>query len=363
MTKNAGLGPVVSTLLNTFKVAQVTYVDYTVTSDFGLGPIILSLASFDAKDVGLLSSGPMSMNDFKVKAMGTDAFTMQSISGKKMSIPDAISPMLKFGDNPYLLQTQAPAILIEKLKKEPMVIEGLALKGLHIGNGLIPEPVTLDSFTFDMNIGADAMLFKTSVSNLVLPPSVMKQMDSEFASFAAVYGKPLNLSGLFDFNLTRKGDSAGFTVSGNFSDASLGNGQGKGEFSFPVPGTATAMEAMPGADDPLLHSVTLNLKDTGFLPVFFDSVYAYESRYGFEDEHINSGADMRRDAAEECFKGAKDASSQEEAALATGFGNFIQKGGSLNITVTTAKPLPISTLEYVEELPKGALTVVVEHSE
>ena len=206
------------------------------------------------------------------------------------------------------------------------------------------------------------MLLKSSLNNLVLPPSVLKQMGSEFAAFGTAYGKALDISGMVDFNLERKGDTVGFTVSGSLSDKNLGNGQGKVEFSYPMQGASTAMEAMPMAD-PALHGFSLNLKDTGFLPLFFDSAYAYESRYGMEEDDVKSGADMRRAAADELYAGARDATSREEASLATGFGDFIQKGGALNISVTAPKPVPLSALENMEDMPAGTLNVVVERTE
>lgn len=346
--------------LASLQIGHLAYVDYVVSMDFGMSPLVISIASVEGKDVGLLKCGPMSLNDTKAKFMGKDVFSLQNMSVSRVSVPDFFTPLLAFEDNPYMMQMQMPGILQQKFSQEPMIMEGFVLKGLYVG-GFIDTPVTMESFSMDLNIGGDAIIIKSATNSLVLPPLVLEQMGSEWRSFAKVYGKALDLSGMMDLQFVMNGDTVNIAFTGEGSDKNLGNGQADWVLSLPAAGAKTIFDAM-GRATPFIHSASLHLVDTGMLAAMFDASYDYESRWGTE-EGINSGADMRRMAAEECFEEAREAGTKEHAAVLNGFGTFLQKGGTLDIKVTTSKPVSMEVMDEPELLNAGDITVTVENKQ
>ncbi len=97
-------------LLN-FTAKEASLAGYDVSMDVGLGtPVRLTLDSMQAKDMGMLKSGPSTASNLKFSAMGKDILTVGSLSSEYMAIPDILTPLRSIPARP-----QDPQAELEKL--------------------------------------------------------------------------------------------------------------------------------------------------------------------------------------------------------------------------------------------------------
>jgi len=342
-------------ILATFSSGPARMQDYVVTSHTVLGPITISMASWEAQESTLLTSKNAVSKNLRLTAFGTDVFSLDRMSSASLKVPNILAPLVEFMETEDLDALNAQ--ILEKLRQEPLEWRGVVLEGFHF-QFMLPEPITVSKLSMDLEASADRLASKKDIQGLILPPSVYGSMSLEAALFSDFYGKALDIDLSKDVVLTQKsGTPVEIMINNLFiRDKNLASAQLKANLMH-TGDIQHVYGVFDSAGDIVLKNAELVLEDKNLVATFLEAeLKAPLDREG-DGDHV-SVADLREQVAQSIaalFAGE----GEDYTALGEGLVKLIMAPGRL--TITAAPETPVSLVNLADDIVK-ALRLKVEYT-
>ena len=342
--------PQIIAALKTLHMDSISAVDYVSRVDMGLPtPMTSSIGSYEIKDFNLLSCGPTVWKDFKVSAMNMDIIKIGGMTMQRVVVPDVFTPLAALssdGKPVEEMDDKFAALMLDALKKEPLVIKGFSMTDMAI-QALGPDPLTLKNLSLDLELSGDKLAVKKSFADLVIPPAYYKNADEVGGLLALAYGKPLNLSGRVDFDGARKNDRLDCRLAGGeLSEKEFGAVKLEADIFASAPGADSLEKILKASPEWLLTKASLSLEDRKVAEYAFAAQYEMVKQFG-DQSPFKSVDDVRANAVQQLQAQAAGAPNPDARAVLEGLAKLVRQPGTLVISLNPATPQPVSELESI----------------
>ncbi len=280
---NASIADLVPSFM-TMKIGSTSAEGYR--ADFNMG-IISGTMLMDKCSTGsmtMLDYNDLTMENFKIVAMGAELFSIGKWNIKKVVLPDFITPYIKHLGTPEAANAAPMATpdafgddLAAAFKKTGLRMEGMLIENASL-RPLTNDPITLRKATVDLVITPDRISLKKEVDGFVIPPSVYGK-GFEGKALATLYGKPFDFSGAVDFEAVKEGAGGRMTLNTlRIADKNLGGGEFSAKGTFAE--SDKDVPAVPNAPDSVnLTGMTFSMKDSGMVDLIFACLAEEQKAY------------------------------------------------------------------------------------
>ncbi len=347
---NAPASQILGTLVQT-RVGQISVVGYGVAHEAGiLGSYGFTVESAEARDVSMLQCGETNWRGVGLSVLGSEKAHVGSLSLKRAQLPDVVTAILRSEESD--MSDEETFALLEK---EKLVIDHLVISDVRVAPTDEKDPLTVKSFTLDVDANLSNISVKKSMEEFVVPAAIYRQLDHKMELFADIYGKPLNFSGRSDVEVTHakgKGDIHIKTVS--FGDDSLGNATLSADLNFV--GHPDILKFFDKPVEVKLVKSQLSLQDKALIGLLFDVQYKEASEFETMPEGVTSKT-LRDVGALKIQNLAASYPTKELQNLIQACADFVRNSGTLSISLNPPAPVSVMDLNNAELLPEGTLGI------
>ena len=346
---------------------SVSISGYETRDDMGLPtPVVSTIESQQVKDFSLLTCGLTTWKNIKVSAMGQDMIKIETMGLQRMAIPDIFTPIVSAmpPDGRGLENMDAiigPALL-KKLEQESFVMQGFSIGNLSF-QAMLPESVTLKNFNLDLEFGAEKLVLKKSVEDLMIPPSYYRNADEVGALLAQTYGKPLNVSGRADLLGSQKNGRIDLRVKETgLTEKEFGSVKVDADLFASASGADSLEKLLQASPDWLLKNARLTFEDKKILELAFAAQYEMLKPFG-DQIPFKSAADVRANTAQQLQQEAAASPNPDTKAILEGVAKLAQQPGTLVISLNPDAPQPLANVfDAMEGSAPGAYKATAEYT-
>ncbi|MDL2316838.1 hypothetical protein LJC59_07155 [Desulfovibrio sp. OttesenSCG-928-A18] len=343
-------------VLSTFLLGSISVKGYALESQSIVGPIGFYIDSVDAKDMSMLTVRDLHWNKLRVSFGGSEVLTLGALRMGRVDMPDLNTPLLTAMEN-NVYDPLRP--LLGAMAKKPVIIEGMAMENLLVN---VPEAdvrMSMDKAVVNLTIDPSKVVFKGTMSKLVLPPVLYSEFSYDCKKFARAYGENLELSGSMDVAVNQKDGKGDIIIRDvTLSDSKLGSFKGEGELLFE--GEGGSLEAlMKRGGETFLKKCTLVLEDKAFANVIFGAILKEEQEYN-GDKAGMTVQELRRQTAGELLEELAERSERRRVSTdmrlnVEAFAKLIAEPGTLKLEYSPTRPINMDDLEDAGEDGQPAL--------
>ncbi len=329
----------------TMKADSSAMKNYRLDLNMGFISGTISMEKASTGAFSLFGCKDMSLDNFKAVFLGSEMFSLGKWTIKTVSFPDIISPAMKLYGPDMNVEADPAAVetyekdMADALKKNPIILQGMVMEDMKI-RPMTNDPLTLKKVSVDFEFSQDKITLKKDVEGFVVPPSVYGK-GFEGKALAAVYGKPIELSGAVDFEAVKEGAGGRVAVNAlRVTEKNLGSLAFTLKSAFPE--SDKDVPAGPADPDTLkLNGLTLTLKDTGALDLAYGLGAEEAKRY---DPNVSKES-VRAEIIQGLTMAGSAGGAQQK--IADAFIKFLNGSGTFSLSMAPSFPVTIDELQEV----------------
>jgi hypothetical protein len=351
-------------LLESFHVDHAVYKDYTVTMEHPfLGSFVAHIDSAEARDMGLLKTGPASMDNWTLKVLDREVFSMRRLSLDQLRFPNIFS---LFDREPE--DIPSPEEVLDLLAKSPFIMKGLSFQDIKVRPPL-EEVISLGGLNLDFAFLPTEISLALSLDSFSCPARLPYEAAGLWRLVPAdLLEGALVFSGKLGGALKLEGEQMNLTFSNAAEIKDLGSVSASADLAL---GKAASflefLNPLQRADlDVQARSLTFSLRDSGFLKTYAKHQFLLSQSEGATGEHAGEFAEpgdvlrqMARDLSQEL---EENPVSSAFPTWVPSMAAFLEQSGSLTFTLRADPPLPLGDdfPSDPHDLPAG-VTLTLEH--
>jgi len=317
-----------------FSIGHAQASGYSNEADSIVGPMTMSMESFNARNMSLLSTGESAWTDIRITVVGTEFLSIGRMGLANCSVPNFFAPLFEAQENGT--EEDLGEEIIALMEKTPFVFNGLTLEDISF-KFMRPEALTVSKIFTDVYVAADRFSVKKRVEKLSVPVDLYRNLSLEAAQFAEYYAKPLLLDGSLVLDVTQKDGKGDILLKEcTVSDPALAFLS----LTLDMPYESESVDRLfaEGADV-LLRKGAIVLEDKGFLANLFAGEFEAIKAFGLEEEGLNSAEVMRAYAVQLLRSEAEKVDNDFRKSGLEGLAQLVEAPGRLSISVSPDQPV------------------------
>jgi hypothetical protein len=307
--------------------------------------------------MGLLNTGPLSMNNWTFTLLNTEVFSLRRFSLDQMRVPNFFS---LFGRD--LEDVPAPEEVLDLLAKSPFVLKGLSFQDITVQPPYEEESLSLGGLNLDFSLIPTEISFALSLDGFSCPASwLYAATELSMLIPEDLLEGSLLLSSKLDGALKEEGGEMNLAFSSAAEAKDLGGVSLSADLSL---GKAANFLELADQEDIRARSLSFTLRDSGFLKTLAEYLLP-QFQMGDQAGKFTKPEDVLRQLTQELNASIKDDPiSDIFPSLGPAVTAFLEHSGSLAFTLRADPPLPMEDLDSspdFQDLQAKGVTLTLEH--
>lgn len=321
----------VQAVLSTVEADAVSVTGYKFKSHSLGGTLELSASSVSFTELRTGHARNLACDDLLFRFQNQDVLHLDALRMGLLHVPQ-VQPL------PPEMGMDFTMAILEKLRTDPVIVEGMRLQGLTLSAYGRPAP-RLGGLEADVRLGTHEAYIVGAMSDFVLPKEIYEAFGGKAGALAAVYGDDLLFSGSIDARLSKQqGPGRIALAKGVLQEKRLGGFALTGDFLFSNRLSVVEFVLDGWGGDILLQRCTLALTDTGGV----GELLRAGAKAGQADLETDA---LRQAEAATLRREADDMDNPDKKTLTEGLAAIAATPGTLRIILAPKDPVRLDNLE------------------